>query len=139
MRSRLLRRRFATAVGTYLSVAFGVVGTLVAARVLGPQQFGVYSIVLVATSFFQVLLDVTVEEALVKFGFRYTANEDWGRLQRLFRRVIRLKAIGVVLARSSCWRRSPTRSSVPTTSRRRFSSPRCSRSFRRPRASRASR
>jgi O-antigen/teichoic acid export membrane protein len=98
MRSRLLRRRFATAVGTYLSVAFGVIGTLVAARVLGPQQFGVYSIVLVATSFFQVLLDVTVEEALVKFGFRYTANEDWGRLQRLFRRVIRLKAIGVVLA-----------------------------------------
>ena len=70
MRSRLFRRRFATAVGTYLSVAFGVLGTLVAARVLGPQQFGVYSIVLVATSFFQVLLDVTVEEALVKFGFR---------------------------------------------------------------------
>ena len=98
MRSRLLRRRFATAFGTYLSVAFGVIGTLVAARVLGPQQFGVYSIVLVATSFFQVLLDVTVEEALVKFGFRYAENEDWGRLQRLFRRVVRLKAIGVVLA-----------------------------------------
>ena len=92
------RRRFTTAVGTYVSVIFGVLGTLVAARVLGPRDFGVYSLVLVATSFFQVLLDVTVEEALVKFGFRYTASEDWGRLQRLFRRVLRLKAIGVVLA-----------------------------------------
>jgi O-antigen/teichoic acid export membrane protein len=98
MRSRLLRRRFATAIGTYLSVVFGVVGTIVAARVLGPGRFGAYSIVLVATSFFQVLLDVTVEEALVKFGFRYTASEDWGRLQRLFRRVLRLKVVGVVLA-----------------------------------------
>ncbi len=98
MRSRLFRRRFATAIGTYLSAIFGVVGTLVAARVLGPASFGVYSIVLVATSFFQVLLDVTVEEALVKFGFRYSASEDWGRLQRLFRRVLRLKAVGVVLA-----------------------------------------
>ena len=98
MRSRLLRRRFATAIGTYLSAVFGVVATLVAARILGPRSFGVYSIVLVATSFFQVLLDVTVEEALVKFGFRYSATEDWGRLQRLFRRVLRLKAIGVVLA-----------------------------------------
>jgi O-antigen/teichoic acid export membrane protein len=98
MRSRLLRRRFATAVGTYLSAIFGVVGTLIAARILGPRSFGVYSLVLVSTSFFQVLLDVTVEEAMVKFGFRYTESEDWGRLQRLFRRVLRLKAIGVVLA-----------------------------------------
>ena len=97
MRSRLLRRRFATAVGTYLSVIFGVIGTIVAARVLGRSLFGVYSIVLVATSFFQVLLDITVEEALVKFGFRYSASEDWGRLQRLFRRVMRLKGVGAGL------------------------------------------
>jgi O-antigen/teichoic acid export membrane protein len=98
MSSKLLRRRVATAAGTYLSVALGVIGTLVAARILGPRTFGVYSIVLVATSFFQLLLDVTVEEALVKFGFRYSASEDWGRLQRLFRRVLRLKALGAVLA-----------------------------------------
>jgi O-antigen/teichoic acid export membrane protein len=98
MRSRLLWRRFATAIGTYLSVIFGVIGTLVAARILGPRDFGIYSIVLVAMGFFQVLLDVTVEEALVKFGFRYTAGEDWGRLRRLFRGALRLKAIGAVLA-----------------------------------------
>ena len=76
----------------------GVAATLVAARVLGPPDFGVYSIVLVATAFFQVLLDVTVEEALVKFGFRYSESEDWGRLRRLFRRVLRLKVLGAVLA-----------------------------------------
>ena len=32
-----------------------------------------------------MFLDLTVEEAVVKFGFRYTVNEDWGRLRRLFR------------------------------------------------------
>lgn len=81
----------------YTSVALGVVGTLVAARILGPADFGLFSIVVVAASFFQVLLDVTVEEALVKFGFRYSTSEDWGRLQRLFARVLRLKLVGVVL------------------------------------------
>lgn len=98
MRSRLLWRRFATAIGTYLSVIFGVIGTLVAARILGPRDFGLFALVLVATSFFQVLLDVTGEEALVKYGFRYSAAEDWGRLRRLFRGVMRLKVIGAVLA-----------------------------------------
>ena len=97
-RSRLLRRRVATAIGTYLSVVLGVAGPLVAARVLGPRGFGVYAIVLVAASFFQVLLDVTVEEALVKFGFRYAESENWGRLQRLFRHVLRLKVLGAALA-----------------------------------------
>ena len=33
----------------------------------------------------QTLLDLTVEESLTKFGFRYVASEDWGRLHRLFR------------------------------------------------------
>jgi len=75
-----------------------VVGTLVAARVLGPSAFGAYSIVLVATSFFALLLDLTVEEALVKFGFRYAAAEDWGRLRGLFRQALAYKGAGALLA-----------------------------------------
>ncbi len=94
----MLWRRSATAVGTYASVVLGVLGTLAAARALSPADFGRFAIVLVAASFFQVLLDVTVEEAVIKFGFRYSATEDWGRLHRLFRRVLALKGIGGVLA-----------------------------------------
>ncbi|MFN2468568.1 MAG: lipopolysaccharide biosynthesis protein [Gaiellaceae bacterium] len=98
MRSRLLWRRSATALGTYASFVLGVLGTLVAARVLGPASFGVYSIVLVATSFFALLLDLTVEEALVKFGFRYAAAEEWGKLRGLFRRALAVKGAGALLA-----------------------------------------
>jgi O-antigen/teichoic acid export membrane protein len=98
MASRVLWRRSATAAGTYLSVVLGVLGSLIAARALGPHRFGLLSIVIVAAGFFQVLLDLTVEEAMIKFGFRYSTAEDWGRLRRLFRRAIVFKGVGAVCA-----------------------------------------
>lgn len=98
MRLPLLWRRSATAAGTYLSVLFGFVGTLVAARVLGPQDFGLFALVVAATSFFQTLLDLTAEEALVKYGYRYVTAQDWGRLRRLFSRALEVKVLGGALA-----------------------------------------
>lgn len=98
MRSRLLWRRFATAAGLYSAVALGIAGTVVASRVLGLERFGLYATALAVASFFQTLLDLTVEEALTKYGFRYVAAEDWGRLQRLFARALQLKLTGGVLA-----------------------------------------
>lgn len=98
MRSRLLWRRTATAAGLYVSVALGILSTIVAARVLGLDQFGIYATALAATAFFQVLLDLTVEDALTKMGFRYVAAEDWGRLRRLFSLATRLKLLGGAIA-----------------------------------------
>lgn len=98
MASRLFRRRSATAAWIYVSVAFGILGTIVAARVLGLEGFGVFATVLAAVGFFQSLLDLTVEESLTKYGFRYVAAEDWGRLRRLFRQLLLLKVLGGVLA-----------------------------------------
>src|SRR6266516_1031670 len=98
MRLPLLWRRSATAAGTYLSVVFGFLGTLVAARQLGPHSFGLFAIVVAATSFFQSLLDLTAEEALVKYGYRYATGEQWGKLRRLFRRALELKLLGGLLA-----------------------------------------
>jgi O-antigen/teichoic acid export membrane protein len=98
MSKRLLWRRSATAVGTYGSVALGVLATLVAARQLGPSAFGLFTVVLVAANFFQILLDLTVEEAMVKFGYRYTTAEQWGRLRRLYGRGLALKTLGGLLA-----------------------------------------
>jgi O-antigen/teichoic acid export membrane protein len=98
MSKRLLWRRSATAVGTYGSVALGVLATLVAARQLGPHAFGLFSLVVVAANFFQTLLDLTVEEAMIKFGYRYQTAERWGRLRRLYRRGLALKSLGGLLA-----------------------------------------
>src|SRR2546427_7213174 len=98
MRSRLLRRRSATVAWIYVAVAFGILGTIVAARVLGLEEFGVFATALAAVGFFQVLLDLTVEESLTKYGFRYVSAGDWGRLRRLFRQTLMLKIAGGAFA-----------------------------------------
>ena len=68
-----------------LAVAFGILGTVVAARTLGLDEFGVFATALAAVGFFQALLDLTVEESLTKYGFRYVSAQDWIQLRRLFR------------------------------------------------------
>ena len=98
MRSRLLWRRSATAAGLYAAVVFGLLGTIVAANVLGLAEFGVFATALAAASFFQTLLDLTVEDSLTKFGFRYVSREEWGKLRRLFRRALELKLAGGAVA-----------------------------------------
>ena len=98
MAPSVLRRRFATAAGLYLSVGLGILGTVAAARILGLADFGRYATVVAVVGLAQTLLDLTVEESLTKFGFRYVAGRDWGRLHRLFRRALELKIVGGALA-----------------------------------------
>ena len=95
--NRLLVRRSVTAVGIYSSVALGFAATVVAGRVLSTRTFGDYATVIYATSFFQSFFDLTVEEALVKFGFRYVTQEDWGRLRGLYRSAFWFKIAGSVV------------------------------------------
>jgi O-antigen/teichoic acid export membrane protein len=97
MRHRLLWRRSTTAVGLYAAVGLGILGTIVASRALGLEAFGVYATALAVASFFQTLLDLSAEEALTKYGFRYIASNDWGRLHGLFRRALELKLLGGAL------------------------------------------
>jgi O-antigen/teichoic acid export membrane protein len=92
---RLFVRRSLTAVGIYSSVALGFLGTVVATREFhSARVFGDYATVLFATGFLQGFFDLTIEEALVKYGFRYVTREDWGRLRRLFQGTLRFKVLG---------------------------------------------
>jgi O-antigen/teichoic acid export membrane protein len=97
MRSPVFWRRLVAAGGVYVSALLGFAGSIVAVRELGIYAFGLLSLVLAATGFFQLLADLTVEEALVKYGFRYSAREDWGRFHRLFRVGLWLKLAGGAL------------------------------------------
>jgi O-antigen/teichoic acid export membrane protein len=99
MASRPLRRRSATAAGVYGAAFFGVLGTVVATRELhDKEKYAQLAIVIAATGFFQTLFDLTFEEALVKFGFRYSAQERFGRLRRMFRIALGLKLAGGLVA-----------------------------------------
>ena len=98
MASRLIGRRSTTAAGIYVSAILGFLATVVAARVLGVDDFALLAIVLAAVGLLQTLLDLTVEEALTKYGFRFATAEEWGKLRRLFRRATALKLVGGALA-----------------------------------------
>jgi len=92
---RLFVRRSLTAVGIYASVVLGFLGTVVATQEFNSTRvFGDYATVIFATGFLQSLFDLTVEEALVKYGFRYSTRGDWGRFRRLFSSALRFKLAG---------------------------------------------
>jgi O-antigen/teichoic acid export membrane protein len=96
--SRLLVRRSLTAVGIYSSVALGFGATVVAAHVFhSKHRFGDYAAVLAAAALSQSFFDLTVEEAVVKYGFRYTASASWGRFRGLFRNALWFKLAGSLL------------------------------------------
>jgi O-antigen/teichoic acid export membrane protein len=82
----------------YSSVALGFTATVVAGRVFpSTRTFGDYTTVIYATSLFQSFFDLTVEEALVKYGFRFVTREDWGRLRSLFRSALWFKVAGSIV------------------------------------------
>ena len=97
MRSPTVRRS-ATAGGIYLSAVIGFLGQIFAARSLGVESYGLLAIVMSVTGFFQFLFDLTVEEAVIKYGFRYLAGEQWGKLRRLYSRALRVKLLGSLVA-----------------------------------------
>jgi O-antigen/teichoic acid export membrane protein len=95
---RLLVRRSLTAVGIYSSVTLGFLATVVATRQFqSAQRFGDYATILFAVALFQSFFDLTVEEAVVKYGFRYVAREDWRRLRRLFVSAGMFKLVGGII------------------------------------------
>jgi O-antigen/teichoic acid export membrane protein len=98
MGSRLIWRRSATAIGAYSAAGLGLASTIVATRELGLDAYARFAAVVAAMAFFQQLLDLTIEEALVKYGFRYIEAKRWGRLRRLFEVALGFKLLGGVLA-----------------------------------------
>src|SRR5262249_34336583 len=112
MRSRLFWRRSAAAAGTYSSAVLGFLGTIIAAHIFSRHTFGLFAVVVAATGFFQILLDLTMEEALIKFGFRYVTRDDWGRLRRLFTSALAVKLAGGVLAAVALFALAPAAHSI---------------------------
>jgi O-antigen/teichoic acid export membrane protein len=94
----MTQRRLATALSSWGATALGILGTVVAARVLDPGPFGRLTLVLATVALFQLLLDLTSEEALVKYGFRYAERDDWGRFRRLLEVTLAIKSSSAIVA-----------------------------------------
>jgi O-antigen/teichoic acid export membrane protein len=94
MTSRIIRRRAATAFGVYGSAVLGFLATVVAARELSKGDFARFAIVFSTTILLQQIVDLTIDEVVIKYGNRYAAREDWGRFHRLFRVGMLVKLAG---------------------------------------------
>ena len=116
MASRLLGRRTVTAAGVYTATVLGFATSVVATHVLGVHGYARYAIVLAAVGFFQLLLDLTIDEALIKYGFRYSTNAEWGRLRRLFEIALRVKLAGGALGMLMIAALAPLSSAIWTQS-----------------------
>jgi O-antigen/teichoic acid export membrane protein len=78
-------RNSVTAGGMYTATVLGILGSIIALRVLKPDGAGRFSLAVGTAAFFQLLLELTSDEALIKFGFRYSERGDWGKFHRLVR------------------------------------------------------
>jgi O-antigen/teichoic acid export membrane protein len=82
--------------GVYVAAAMSFVATLAAARALGPSGFGALELAVVAVGAVAVLLDFSLEEAVIFHGTRALAAGDPAGLRDLVRRSLAVDvAIGV--------------------------------------------
>jgi O-antigen/teichoic acid export membrane protein len=86
-----------TAIAVYLSTGLAFVGTVVAARGLGPREFGLVVLAVAVATLFRSLLNLSLEEAVVHHGHRALAKADAAGIVGLVRASLKLDvAIGIV-------------------------------------------
>jgi O-antigen/teichoic acid export membrane protein len=95
---RWWRRTGHTAAGVWLANGLSILGTIVAARALGPGEYGAVLLALAAVNTVSIFLDVTFEEATNFYGNRALHDGDLGGLRALLRLSLKVDiAIGVVV------------------------------------------
>lgn len=83
-RSRVWRRRAGqTALGTWSAGILSILATILAARSLGPADYGSVFLAISVVTSVSIFLDVTFEEATVFYGNRALASGDVGGLRSL--------------------------------------------------------
>lgn len=93
------RRAGQTGLATWGSTALAFTATLVAARALGPDGFGEVVLAISTATLVAMLLDLTLEDAIVYHGFQSLQAGQMRRLRALIRRSLVLDlSIGLVVA-----------------------------------------
>jgi O-antigen/teichoic acid export membrane protein len=94
----LWHRIASSSIALWGSTALGFLGTLVAARALGPTEYGKVALALGTATLIASLLDLTLEAGVVHHGSRALADQDIGELRGLLRGAMIVDfAIGIVI------------------------------------------
>ncbi len=88
-----------TSLATFGGTAFAFVGSIVAARALGPNDYGSVVLAIATASFATLFLDLTLTDGVVHHGFRALETGDGGNLRSLLRAAFLSDlTVGVVVA-----------------------------------------
>jgi O-antigen/teichoic acid export membrane protein len=95
------RRAGKTSIASWGSTVLALLGTVLAARALGPEDYGETALAIATATFVALFLDLALEEGVVHHGFRAIARGDTGALRSLLRTAFLFDlGIGVLLAAS---------------------------------------
>lgn len=88
-----------TSIAIWGSTAFGLVGGILAARSLGPSDYGAAVLAIAAASFVTIFLDLNLTDGVVYYGIRALGADDRGNLRSLLRTAFLFDlTVGVVVA-----------------------------------------
>ena len=89
VRSRILRDTGWVLGGNLLTRALGLVSFTILTRVLGPSEYGLFSIAMAVLTMAIDLSELGINPSAIRYGAEYAAKEDWGNLSKLFSIVLR--------------------------------------------------
>lgn len=87
-------------IGNLISVIVAFVTSIVIARILGPQEFGLYSLVMVVVMFFIVFTDFIIGASLTRYTSYFLSQKQFGKIKSLFMFLIKYKIIVSVIISS---------------------------------------
>jgi O-antigen/teichoic acid export membrane protein len=88
-----------TSIATFGGTAFAFVGSIVAARALGPNDYGSVVLAIATASFATLFFDLTLTDGVVHHGFRAIENDDNATLRALLRAAfVSDLTVGIVVA-----------------------------------------
>jgi O-antigen/teichoic acid export membrane protein len=82
--------------GNTISKIMGLVSFTILTRILGPQEYGIYSLAMMVLSMAIELSDLGINASTIRYGAQYFAQEDWESLKRLYSIVLKSR-LGVSL------------------------------------------
>ena len=79
--------------GNLVARGLGLLSFMILTRVLGPQQYGIFSIAMAVLSMAVELSELGISASAIRYGAQYAAQQDWDSLSRLYSIVLRSRLV----------------------------------------------
>jgi O-antigen/teichoic acid export membrane protein len=98
VRSKASKDSFWVLIGNLLTRVLGLLSFIIITRVLGPQEYGLFSVSLGVLTMVSDLSDLGINASAIRYGAQYAANQDITKLKGLYSIVMRTRLIlGVIV------------------------------------------